>query len=186
MPSSASESIPYIIEFARKNKPNLTSVLDVGVGFGKGAFLFREYFDAKTFHRFKPEDWQLKIVGVEIYEDYLSQVQKLIYDEIIIGDIFNVMPKLGKFDLAILSDIIEHFPKEKGHELLQKLFEHVDDIVIATPNGLLSKDLEEDNEHEKHKSGWEIKDFGNYNVIDKAIIPRIRKKEEVLVVYLRK
>lgn len=39
---------------------------------------------------------------------------------------------------------------------------------------------------EKHLSGWVLEDFKNYSVIDRAIIKRIRKSEELLVVYLRK
>lgn len=185
MSSSAAESIPYIIEFVRKNQPKVKSVLDVGMGFGKMGFLFREYFESKKIGRHKPDDWLLKIDGVDIYDGYLSEVQKLIYNEVIIGDIFEALPKLGNYDLAILSDIIEHFPKEKGHELLRKLFEHVEDIVIATPNGFLEQEPQ-DNINQEHLSGWKIEDFKNYDVIDKAIIPRIRKKENILVVYLRK
>src|SRR5258707_1244115 len=127
MPSSASESIPYFIEYIRKFKPHLKSVLDIGVGFGKDGFLLREYYDVKEWHKYQPKDWQLHITGVEIYEPYLSKLQKLIYNNIIIGDIFTVLPKLGKFNLAILADIIEHFPKEKGMGLLNKLLVHVED-----------------------------------------------------------
>ena len=71
MPSSASETIPYEIEYIRKNRPNLSSVLDVGIGFGKGAFLLREYLEAKEHDRFKPKDWRINIVGVDIFSGYL-------------------------------------------------------------------------------------------------------------------
>ena len=47
MPSSASETIPYLLEFTRKNRPQLKTVLDIGIGFGKDGFLLREYFDVK-------------------------------------------------------------------------------------------------------------------------------------------
>ncbi len=186
MPSSTSESIPYEIEFIRKNRPQLTSVLDVGIGFGKGGFLIREYFDVKEHNLYQPKDWKVKITGVEVYPQYLSDLQRLLYNEIIIGDIFEVLPKLGKYDLAILGDIIEHFPKDKGLLLLHKLFDYVEDIVIATPNGFLSHPAIGDNAYEEHKSGWTVEDFKEFTVVDKAVIHRIRKDEEVLVVYLRK
>ncbi len=186
MPSSASETIPYLIEFTRKNRPELKTVLDVGIGFGKDGFLLREYYDAKEWHKFQPNDWQLKITGVDIYDGYLSELQKIIYNEIIIGDIQEVLPKLGNFDLAILSDVLEHFDKAEGYELLNNLFEHVEDIVIATPLGFHEHGAEDDNPHEEHKSGWTLEDFGRYSVIDSAVIDRIRKSEQVLVVYLRK
>jgi len=93
---------------------------------------------------------------------------------------------LGNFDLAILSDVLEHFDKAEGYELLNNLFEHVEDIVIATPLGFHEHGAEDDNPHEEHKSGWTLEDFGRYSVIDSAVIDRIRKSEQVLVVYLRK
>jgi hypothetical protein len=185
MPSSASESIPYEIEFIRKNRPNLTSVLDVGIGFGKGAFLIREYFDVKKNHLYLPKDWKVKITGVEIFPDYLSDLQKILYNEIIIGDVFEVLPKLGTFELAILGDVLEHFPKDKGYELLHALFTHVDDIVINTPNGFMSHP-HTDNPYEEHESGWHIEDFTGYGIVDHVVVPRIMKAEEVLVVYLRR
>lgn len=122
---------------------------------------------------------------MDIYDGYLSELQRLLYSKIIIGDIFEALPQLGHFDLAILGDIIEHFEKEKGKELLKKLFEHVEDIIITTPNGFLEHEATGNNQHEEHKSGWTLSDFDEFNVVDSVVIPRIRKDEEVLVVYLR-
>lgn len=185
MPSSASESIPYLIEFVRKNRPNLSTVLDVGVGFGKDGFLLREYYEAKEHHRYQPKDWKLKITGVEIFEPYISDLQRSIYTEIIIGDVFAVLAKLGKFELAILGDVIEHLPKEDGFKLIHELFNHVEDIIIVTPKGL-KEHSDEDNPYEEHKSGWDLKDFKEFTIIDEAIVKRLMKPEEVLVVYLGK
>ncbi|MBI2641675.1 class I SAM-dependent methyltransferase, partial [Candidatus Roizmanbacteria bacterium] len=144
------------------------------------------YFDAKEWHNYQPKDWQLKITGVDIYKGYLSELQEIIYNDIIIGDIFKVLPSLGIYDLAVLADIIEHFTKEEGLKLLDELFKHVEDIVITTPLGFLLHKGYLNNPHEEHKSGWLLEDFEKYNVIDKAIIPRIRKKEKLMVIYLRK
>jgi SAM-dependent methyltransferase len=185
MPSSTSESIPYEIEFIRKNLPDPASVLDVGIGFGKGAFLILEFFDVKKNHLYQPKDWKVKITGVEIFPHYLSELQRLLYNEIIIGNITDVLPKLGKFDLAILGDVIEHFPKEKGFGLLRSLFDHVSDIVINTPNGFLPHS-HTDNTYEEHLSGWKIEDFREFRIIDHALVRRIMKNEDILVVYLRR
>ena len=113
MPSSAIEGVQYIIEFIRRNKPDLRTVLDIGIGFGKFGYLLRDYFDAKEKHYFQPSEWKLKITGVDVFQGYLSDIQYKIYNKIIIGDIITVLPKLGHFDLAILSDVIEHFSKKK-------------------------------------------------------------------------
>lgn len=141
MPSSAIESVPYIIEYLRKHRPNLNRILDVGLGFGKFGYLIREYFEAKKFSHFQPEEWKVYITGVEIFSGYLSQLQRLIYDEIIIGDIFDALPTLGQYEVGLASDVLEHFSKNKGIELLDKLFNHVEDVVVSTPLGFLPKIL---------------------------------------------
>lgn len=186
MPSSAIESIPHIIELIRKNNPKLKSVLDVGVGFGKNGYLLREYFDVREYKKFKPRSWKLKITGVEIFPAYLSELQRKVYTKIIIGDIFKILPKLGKFEVTLLTDIIEHFPKDKGLELLDKLFQHTKSVIITTPLGFLPQAAIDSNPHEEHKSGWILNDFKKFKIIDKAIIKRIRKTDKILVIYLRK
>jgi len=186
VPSSFPESIPYLIQFIRKNRPDFKSVLDVGLGFGKGGFLLREYFDVSQYQRFQPQDWKIKIVGVEIFKDYISDLQKMIYNKIIIGDIFKVLPNLGKFDIALLNDIIEHFPKEGGLRLIKEVFNHADDIFITTPYGFFEHPARGKNKHEEHKSGWKIEDLKEFRIIDKVLIPRIFNKEEILMAYLRK
>ena len=186
MPSSASESIPYLIEFTRKNRPELHKVLDVGVGFGKDGFLLREYYDVKEWHKYQPKDWKLQIIGVDIYDGYLSELQRILYNDIVIGNILDVLPNLGQFELAILADIIEHFTKEEGLKLLHMLFEYCEDILITTPHGFHEHKADEENPHEEHKSGWTMDDFKEFKVIDSVVIKRIRKSEELLVVYLRK
>ena len=188
MPSSAIEGVPYIIEYIRKYRSNLNSILDVGVGFGKFGYLIREYFDAKSTFHFQPEEWKVHITGVDIFSGYLSQLQQLVYDEIIVGDIFDTLPTLGHYEVGLLSEVIEHFPKNKGFELLDELFNHVEDVVVSTPLGFLPKISRSVgiNEYEAHVSGWNPEDFRGYTVLEQAIVPRIRKKDKVFVVYLRK
>lgn len=188
MPSSAIEGVPYIIEYLRKHKPNLTSILDVGVGFGKFGYLLRDYFDAKTHFRFQPHEWKLQIIGVDAYAGYLSHIQRAIYTKIVIGDIFEVLPELGRFEVALLSDVIEHFSKEKGILLLRQLFDHVEDIVISTPLGFLPKigGSVQINPLEQHLSGWQLEDFSEFYQVEYVITQRIRKPGSVLIVYLKK
>ena len=98
-------------------------------------------------------------------------------------EVFNY---IGKYDLAVLSDVIEHLPKERGERFLNDLFNHVEDIVISTNYGFKPKPTRDKNIHEQHLSGWSLNDFKKFKIVDKAIIKRIRKNEEMLVVYLRK
>lgn len=185
MPSSASESIPYVIEFAREIVPKPQRILDVGVGFGKLGFLVREYYEVKDSNRFKKNDWQIELIGIEIFDPYITDLQKIIYNKIIIGDIFKVMKTLGKFDITFLGDILEHFEKAKGHNLLDQLLKHTQCLIITTPNGFLNHETSGDNIYESHKSGWVLEDFENYQIVKSIIIPRIRKSEEVLVVAIK-
>lgn len=185
MPTSASEAIPYIVEFLREEVPHPKRVLDVGVGFGKLGFLIRDYYEAKENLRFSKGEWKIKIVGIEIHRKYISPLQRHLYDEILIGDVFDKLPALGRFDVALLGDIIEHFEKEEGHRLLAELFKHTKNIVVSTPYGYKAQAKIGGNNNEAHKSGWTSKDFKRYTIVKQKKIPRIRRKEHVLVVFLR-
>lgn len=185
MSTSASEAIPYIVEFLREGVPHPKRILDIGVGFGKLGFLIRDYFEAKENLRFSKDDWRIKIVGIEIYPKYISKLQKYLYDQILIGDVFDKLPTLGKFDVVLLGDIIEHFEKEDGHRLLAELFKHTKNIVVSTPYGYKAQAKIGRNNNEAHSSGWTLKDFKRYTIVKQKKIPRIRRKENVLVVFLR-
>jgi 2-polyprenyl-3-methyl-5-hydroxy-6-metoxy-1,4-benzoquinol methylase len=124
-------------------------------------------------------------VGIEIYRKYISTLQKYLYDQILIGDVFDTLPALGNFDVALLGDIIEHFEKEDGHRLLAELFKHTKNIVVSTPYGYKAQPRIGGNSNEEHKSGWTMKDFKRYMIVRQKKIPRIRRKENVLVVFIR-
>jgi hypothetical protein len=185
MPTGASESYPYIIEFARELVPQPRRILDVGVGFGTIGFLVRNYFEAKDHLRFSKRKWKITLIGIEIHRSYLQSLQKQIYDSMIIGDVFDEVEKLGTFDLVFLGDIIEHFSKSEGHHLLSLLLQRAKYVIIATPLGYKKQGAVGRNVHEAHKSGWVLKDFKRYRIAKSAAVQRIRKKEKVLVVALR-
>ncbi|MDE3056411.1 MAG: hypothetical protein KGJ59_00455 [Bacteroidota bacterium] len=185
MPPGASESYPYLVEFARELVPQPRRVLDVGVGFGTIGFLVRNYFEAKEHLRFSKREWKVTLIGIEIYKDSIHSLQKEIYNSIVIGDVFEEAEKLGAFDLIFLGDIIEHFAKRDGHRLLSLLLQRTKYVVIATPLGFKKQGAVGRNVHEAHKSGWVPKDFKKYSVAKSAVVPRIRKKEKVLVAALR-
>lgn len=185
MPASASETLPYIVEFLREEVPHPKKILDVGIGFGALGFLIRDYYEAKEGLRFSKDEWKIKIIGIEIYRKYISNLQRYLYNQILIGDVFEKLPTLGKFDVVLLGDIIEHFEKEDGHRLLTELFRHTKNIVISTPYGYKAQGKVGDNIHEAHRSGWTLKDFNRYKIVKQRKIPRIRRKENVLVIFLR-
>ena len=66
MPTSVPYCVPVIASIARQLRPK--SVLDVGVGFGKYGYLFREYLDVWDMHSVRDYErrrWTTRIEGIE-------------------------------------------------------------------------------------------------------------------------
>ena len=85
MPSSRPELVPFVVNLVMQLQPR--SILEIGTGFGKYGFLFREYLDiwaaAADPSRLLPENWQVRIDGIECFPAYISELQHRIYDRII-------------------------------------------------------------------------------------------------------
>lgn len=191
MSSSLPCNIPVVLEYVAKNifskidpskldisliiegKPLPApqfKILDVGAGFGKWGFLIRDSFDVMSFQNFKKKDWKIDITAIEPFSKCITPLQEQIYNKIIKKDFFSCKNELEKYDLAIFGDVIEHFEKEKGYEVLDKLLEYTDNIIVSTPNGFLPQGAWGDNELEIHKSGWTIEDFKKYNIVEYKIV----------------
>jgi 2-polyprenyl-3-methyl-5-hydroxy-6-metoxy-1,4-benzoquinol methylase len=162
MPSSNSNQISHIIEIVRKLNPN--SVLDIGTGFGKFGFLCREYLELWD-GREKYNDWQRRIDGIEVYEKYVTSLQKLIYDNIYIGNALDVVPTLDhKYDLIMIIDVLEHFKSEEGRKLLKDCTRVGRNILISTPKDASNQGAVFGNEYESHKSQWTKEQFSSPNM----------------------
>lgn len=146
------------------------AVLDVGCGFGKWGFLIRDTYDVMMAQKFKKPDWKIDITAVEPFPKCITKIQKEVYNRIITKDIFDIVDQLGHYDLIIMGDVIEHFEKDKAYELVDKLLKHSDNILISTPLGFMPQGAWAGNEKEIHKSGWELKDFKKYKIIEHRII----------------
>jgi hypothetical protein len=132
---------------------NPKSVLDLGIGFGMNGCGVRNWLDLGV----KP--YRTKLVGVEVFENYRNPVWD-IYDEVIIGDIRFVLDSLPKFDLIIMSDVIEHFTLDEGKMLLEKLKAKCNkSVIVTTPNVWIEQGAYMGNEYETHKSLWGIYEF---------------------------
>jgi 2-polyprenyl-3-methyl-5-hydroxy-6-metoxy-1,4-benzoquinol methylase len=191
MSSSLPCNIPYVLSLVSKNifakvdfkkikiadivggKPfplPKFSILDVGFGFGKWGFLVRDTFEVMLGQNFKKSTWKINITGIEPFDKCITPIQKEVYNKIIKEDVFDVIDKLGKYDLIIMGDVIEHFDKDKAYKLLDKLLRHSDNIIISTPLGFMPQGAWAGNERETHKSGWIVKDFQKYHVAEYKII----------------
>jgi predicted TPR repeat methyltransferase len=138
----------------------IITVIDLGCGDGR----ILEYCFAGKIPK-------LDYTGVDLYDDYLDCAKrKNIYKTIIKQDLTKKKWKQidsKKYDLVFCSQVIEHFDKKVGEQLLNKIEQLAKKrIVVATPNGFNHFDPFEKkamNKYEsnlqKHRSGWHISDF---------------------------
>ena len=166
MPTSQPGHISWLCQEIIQMGPQ--SILDIGVGFGSKGVLFREYTDIRWL-RYNKKDWQTRIDGIEIFEEYRNAVWQT-YNNIYIGDAYNIIDKLGYYDLIYLGDVIEHFGKEKGIKFLNKLFKKCKVIIIATPLKVKKQGVVLGNKYEIHKSQWSKEDFKDFHWVKKAHI----------------
>ena len=156
MPSSRYDLIPRVLDVVVQQKP--TSILDIGIGFGKWGVLFREYLDIWDVGE-PYENRRLKLYGVEAFESYDNPIWQ-VYDKIFTKDALSILPvlsQLGKFDLLFLGDVIEHFTKEEGKRILSEI--EYDKLIIITPRIVSKQEAVYGNSFEIHKSSWSQEDF---------------------------
>lgn len=187
MPSCRPNTIPLVVNILLQLKP--TSILDVGIGFGKWGHLFREYTDIIASEhdadRYLTKNWKVRIDGIEGFPDYVTDMHYFIYDEIHIGDMTQVLPTLDSYDMIYLGDVIEHIDKESGRQLLKAAVEHANKaVVVSTPKYYLpQKDICE-NSLEIHRSHWTARDFraianAQIATVDKTILVAVLSKGDV-------
>jgi FKBP-type peptidyl-prolyl cis-trans isomerase 2 len=157
-------SRPYALEAVcnRIIEKNPTSILDIGIGFGKFGFLAREYTDVLHSRYF---DWETRIDGIEIFEKYITQLQKEIYDHIYIGNAIDILPTLGRYDMIICSDVLEHLSEQNGTTLLDSIKDRCKFAMIATPVTVLHQEALYNNEHERHISAWSKEILSNWGEV---------------------
>ncbi len=160
MPTSHPQQINEVMELIISTNPQ--SMLDVGIGFGKYGFLSREYLELWD-GRESYNDWKRQIDGVEIFEEYITPIQKQIYSQIFVGNALDIVPDLKtKYDLILLMDVIEHFTKEDGEKLLRDCMKVGRNVIISTPKDIGSQGDAFDNHYESHISQWRDEDFAPY------------------------
>ncbi len=169
MASSAIELITPIATLIKMLNPS--SVLDIGVGFGKWGFMCREYLE--IWHdRVKKDEWKLVVEGVEVFPQYHEVIQPYIYNHIYYQDARSFKPK-KHYDLLIACDIIEHIPKHEGIDLIERM------SSTWSENSIISIPLGKDwirkaygrNPHDAHLSTWSESDMGEEWYRIKVMIP---------------
>jgi len=161
MPSSSWKHISTAIEKIYDLSP--TSVLDIGVGFGKWGFLLREYLDVWA-NRYNKSEWLIKIDGIEIFEPYILESHIFFYDKIFVGDVRQLIDEIGNYDLIIVGDVLEHMPKTDSLSLIDKLICKGNTILINLPLGVWPQEELLGNPNEKHVSTWLLEDIAKYQI----------------------
>lgn len=162
MPSSTYKIINQTIEEILKTNPK--SILEVGIGFGKYGFLAREYLETWKDNVF-PNQWQIKIDGIEIFEPYTDLPHmKGLYNNIHVGNAYHILKNNGfnvKYDLCIAMDVIEHMFKDQGVFVAKELINISNKkCIINVPTGnWMNNVVIAGNEAEQHRAIWEPEDF---------------------------
>ncbi|MFQ5355017.1 MAG: oligosaccharide flippase family protein [Mariprofundaceae bacterium] len=134
-----------------------STVLDVGCGSSSPIYLLDRKFDHS--------------VGVDGFFPSLEKsVERKIHNDYVHADLLEIDQKFDdrSFDCVIAIDVIEHFEKQKGIELLRKMERIAKKrVVVMTPNGFLPQAEHSGNVYQRHLSGWqgkEMREMG-YDVI---------------------
>ena len=162
MPSSTYKIINQTVENVLKINPS--SILDIGIGFGKYGFLCREYLECWNDRTF-PNQWKVKIDGIEIFQKYADlSHNKNIYDNIFVNNVMEILSELPKYDLLIAMDVIEHLPKKDGEALLFLMAHRAQKaVMINVPTGnWLNNKVVSNNPHEAHQAIWIEEDLEKY------------------------
>jgi hypothetical protein len=69
---------------------------------------------------------------------------------------------IGKYDLILMIDVIEHMHKDEGTKLLQRVANNCKYFLVSTPMGYVEQDESNGNKNEKHLSGWVPEDFAGF------------------------
>ncbi len=173
MPYSYPEQISTILRAILDVNPY--SLLDVGCGLGVYGFLSRIHLEQdnlfdENFDVARNPNWKRRIDCIEGFPRYIKCWHEWAYDNIYVGNAVEVLDRLlqtGKsYDMSICIDVIEHFTKEEGYELLAKLEKVSKSVLISTPKEFFEQYIEQ-NPLEDHKSHWTEEDFTNrgYRII---------------------
>ena len=158
MPTSQWANITPLLDIIMDLSPRPGRVLDVGVGFGKFGFLCKEYL---TFWDRPEPNSQVRVDGIEAFPDYLGPIQQEIYNSLHIGDARDLLPRFpdDEYDLVLLIDVLEHFTRGDGLNVLSECRRIGKVVIVCTPSWFFPQQDAFGNPYERHRSLWCRKDF---------------------------
>lgn len=141
----------YIFRLAAD--PECRTALDIGCG------------ERSFISRFRP---RIKTIGLDAFEGAIERSREMnLHDSYILANVIDTpldrlleMNGGERFDIVVLSDVIEHLPKAMGLVLLEKCEALTAKyIILQTPNGFVEQGPEFGNIYQRHLSGWFPHDF---------------------------
>lgn len=158
MPTGTFDCLTPVAQFIEWLQPR--RVLDVGVGAGRMGFLTREYGNREWLRA--TVDNGIVVDGIEGHEPYLGDVQRALYDELMIGEAREILLRLAssnrRYDLVIAAEILEHFRSKDGATFLQRCLGVGDVVLVTTPSWYFDQEIPE-NPLETHRSFWSTADL---------------------------
>ncbi|MEF2965958.1 methyltransferase domain-containing protein [Paenibacillus sp. M1] len=167
MGTSNWQNLSHCVELIRRAAPS--SVLDVGVGFGRWGMICREFLDVWQ-GRVHREQWSTRIEGIEIFLKNVDEYHPYFYNKIHIADAYELLTRriLGHYDLIILGDVLEHFDKERATALLTACLESGRYVLLNIPIGTdWPQGSEYGNDYERHRSEWTMEELDRYPFVSK-------------------
>lgn len=156
MPTSTWKSISQIMDVVMALNPHPKTILDIGIGNGKYGFLLKEYLSYWG-ARYSTKLHEVNIDGIEVFPEYIKEMHKHIYDHIIIGNAYELLPTFPdkKYDLILLIDVLEHFSISDGKFILEECRRVGDFTLVSTPIEMENQGVAYGNEYERHLSCWD-------------------------------
>ena len=150
-------STEWVIDRLRALKPR--SIIDIGCGWGRWGFLAREFLELWE-HRFRKEDWAIRIDALDIHLGTWTPIHSYVYDHCYTGDVRRWAP-VQRYDVAVACDVLEHMPKDDGMNVLTRFRSQGSSVLVGVPLGDAwpLRPGFDGNPHEAHVSRWYAGDF---------------------------
>lgn len=147
MPGSVIQGKQEIKEFIY-SQDDIKTIVDVGPGSGTYPKLLSTFKD-------------YSFIGIEVFAPYIKKFDlKLLYNEIIVSDI-SELPKeqWPDADCIIFGDVLEHLPKPKAIEVLDRAIAKYRHVVVSIPIGTWPAKIHYGNKKEAHLSTWDMNEI---------------------------
>lgn len=151
MPTCKPHKIGPVLRSVLALRPRPRSVLDVGCGGGKWGVLLREYLDPRAAAHQGPR--RVRIDAVEGFRSYLGPLHQAVYDHVLVGRAPEILAGLGRYDLVLAVDVIEHFETAEGVEFIAAC-RRLGAVLLTTPAAPMAQGEVHGNALERHRAAW--------------------------------